>query len=269
VVVFAAGWFIARSLTQPLFRLLSTAQLVTSGDLTARSGLLQRDEIGQLAGAFDTMTQKLQTQHLGTIRALTSAIDARDPYTLGHSVRVAQLSVELGRYLGLPRSMLQHLEIGGYLHDIGKIGIRDAVLLKSHALSKEERTIVEDHPRIGLRILEAVDLSPEVIQFVGGHHERLNGSGYPQGLQGDEISIVPRIGAVADFYDALTTDRPYRKGLSPEEALLLLSKEVEKQLVDASVVDAMKAVAELWEARRLRDESLRGFKATDWASVRE
>jgi putative nucleotidyltransferase with HDIG domain len=263
VIVFVVGWLIARSLTQPLMRLLRAALAVTRGDLTARSGIRQTDEIGQLAGAFDTMTQKLQSQHLGTIRALTSAIDARDQYTLGHSVRVAQLAVELGRHIGLPGPMLQNLEIGGYLHDIGKIGIRDAILLKPSALTDEERTLVQDHPRIGLHILEAVEFSPEVIQFVAGHHERLDGSGYPLGLQSEEITIVPRIGAVADFYDALTTDRPYRRALTPEDALALLTREVDKRLLDPRVVDAMKAIVVLWEERRRDDESLKGFAVID------
>jgi putative nucleotidyltransferase with HDIG domain len=259
IVVFGIGWTVARSLTEPLFQLLRTARRVTQGDLTARSGLVKDDEIGALASAFDAMTQKLQKQHLSTIRALTSAIDARDPYTLGHSVRVAQLSVELGRSLGLPKPTLQHIEVGGYLHDIGKIGIRDAVLLKPGALTKEQRTIIEDHPRIGLRILEAVDLAPEVLEFVGSHHERLDGSGYPLGLRDADVPAIPRIGAVADVYDAITTDRPYRKAMTIEEALALLRREAESGLLDMRVVETLAAIASMWEERLRDDPSLRGF----------
>jgi putative nucleotidyltransferase with HDIG domain len=266
-IVFAIGWLVSRSLTEPLFRLLGTAGRVTKGDLTARSGIEQDDEIGALAKAFDAMTQKLQQQHLATIRALTSAIDARDPYTLGHSVRVAQLSVELGRRIALPKAMLQHVEVGGYLHDIGKIGIRDAVLLKPGALTPEQRTIIQDHPRIGLQILEPVDLAPEILAFVGGHHERLNGSGYPLGLTGEEISIVPRIGAVADIYDAVTTDRPYRKAMTVEETLDLLRREADEGLLDPVIVSAMAEVAALWEERRRDDPALQGYRVLEMVAT--
>jgi putative nucleotidyltransferase with HDIG domain len=113
------------------------------------------------------MTERLAHTHLATIRALTSAIDARDPYTAGHSIRVGQLALEIGRSLELPRRDLQFLEIGGYLHDIGKIGIRDAVLLKTGLLTDDERSLIEEHPRIGLRIVQYVDLADEVLQFIG------------------------------------------------------------------------------------------------------
>jgi putative nucleotidyltransferase with HDIG domain len=212
-----------------------------------------------LAQSFDEMTDKLQRQHLSTVRALTSAIDARDPYTLGHSVRVGQLAVMLGRELGLDPEVLARLEIGGYLHDIGKIGIRDAVLLKPGELSEEERRVIEDHPRIGMRILEAVELPPEVIEFVEGHHERLDGSGYPRRLRGPQISIVKRIAAVADYYDAITTDRPYRSPMSPEQALAALRREAGR-LLDPRVVEALAAVLPDWEQRRSTDPALRGVR---------
>jgi putative nucleotidyltransferase with HDIG domain len=166
------GLYLTHQLTKPILRLVRTARIVASGDLTVRSGVKSGDEIGILATSFDEMTNKLQRQHLSTIRALTSAIDARDPYTMGHSVRVGQLAMMLGRQLGMEDKRLARLEVGGYLHDIGKIGIRDAVLLKPGRLTPEERTIIEDHPRIGLSILEAVDLPEEVVRFVQDHHER-------------------------------------------------------------------------------------------------
>jgi HAMP domain-containing protein len=159
--VLGIGFFLAHRLTTPIMRLVKTARIVAAGDLTARSGVTTSDEIGTLAHSFDEMTDKLQHQHLGTIKALTSAIDARDPYTLGHSVRVGQLAVTIGNHLGLDEKTLSQLEIGGYLHDIGKIGIRDAILLKPAALTHEERQAIEDHPSIGLAILEPVDpMSP-------------------------------------------------------------------------------------------------------------
>jgi putative nucleotidyltransferase with HDIG domain len=205
------------------------------------------------------MTEKLQRQHLNTIRALTSAIDARDPYTLGHSLRVGQLSMMIGREIDLNETVLARLEIGGYLHDIGKIGIRDAVLLKPGRLTPEEREVIQEHPSIGMSILEAVDLPAEVMQFVSGHHERLDGSGYPKGLSGREVSVVARIAAVADMYDAVTTERPYRGPMDPEEALALLRSEAGR-LLDPNVVQALASIQYEWERRRAQEPSLRGIR---------
>jgi putative nucleotidyltransferase with HDIG domain len=250
LAVLAIGWVIARTLTAPLNRLVTTARAVTEGDLNARTGIEQASEIGVLARDFDQMTAKLRRQHLATVRALTSAIDARDPYTLGHSLRVGQLALELGRSLGLPPARLQNLEIGGYLHDIGKIGIRDAVLLKAGRLSDEERALMEEHPQIGLRILEPVELAPEILEFVGLHHERLNGGGYPDGLRGAELSVVARIAAIADAYDALTTDRPYRLAVEPEQAIMVLEREALGGGLDLEVLATLRRVLGAWEDRR-------------------
>jgi len=260
--VLGIGLYLTHQLTKPILRLVRTARLVASGDLTVRSGVISGDEIGILATSFDEMTDKLQRQHLSTIRALTSAIDARDPYTMGHSVRVGQLAMMLGRQLGMEDKRLARLEVGGYLHDIGKIGIRDAVLLKPGRLTPEERKIIEEHPQIGLAILEHVDLPREVVQFVEDHHERLDGSGYPRGLRDDQVSIQARIAAVADMYDAVTSERPYRDPMSPGEALDLLRSE-SGRFLDPGVVQALSAVMDEWEERRLREPALRGFKLPD------
>ncbi len=259
VAAIAIGLLIARGVTAPLLRLVRAAHEVTEGDLTARSGVTGRDEVGELAHSFDVMTERLAGQHLATIRALTTAIDARDPYTAGHSVRVGQLSVEIGRELELPGRDLQYLEIGGYLHDIGKIGIRDSVLLKPGTLTPEERAMIEEHPRIGLEIVQHVDLTQAVKDLVIGHHERLDGSGYPFGLDGEGISIFARIGAVADVFDALTTDRPYRQGFTIEESMSILKREVTDNHLDEAAVDALVRTLPTW-GRRLRVEPLlKGF----------
>jgi putative nucleotidyltransferase with HDIG domain len=257
--VIAIGLYLTHRLTAPILRLVRAAQLVAAGDLTVRSGVRSADEIGVLATSFDDMTEKLQRQHLNTIRALTSAIDARDPYTLGHSLRVGQLSMMIGREIDLNETVLARLEIGGYLHDIGKIGIRDAVLLKPGRLTPEEREVIQEHPSIGMSILEAVDLPAEVMQFVSGHHERLDGSGYPKGLSGREVSVVARIAAVADMYDAVTTERPYRGPMDPEEALALLRSEAGR-LLDPNVVQALASIQYEWERRRAQEPSLRGIR---------
>ena len=258
LAVMLIGWGIAKLLTAPVSRLLQTAQAVTAGDLTARSGLDGQDEIGTLARSFDVMTARLAKQHLASIEALVSAIDARDPYTRGHSVRVGHLSVDIGRELGLSAAHLQHLQIGGYLHDIGKIGVRDAVLLKPGQLTPEERELIEQHPRIGLEILRPVELPSEVESIVGGHHERLDGSGYPLHLSGEELTLFPRIAGVADVYDALITDRPYRAGMNLNDVIRLLQREALSGLMDPEVVAAMIRLAPLWEQRRRDDPQLRG-----------
>ncbi len=252
------GWFVARGLTQPLLRLVSVARAVTAGDLSARAAIQGADEVGILGSSFDEMTARLQRQHLRTIRALTGAIDARDPSTLGHSVRVGQLAVMLGVEIGMPENQLQHLEIGGYLHDIGKIGVRDNVLLKPGALTPEERHMIEQHPKIGLDILAPVELAREVLEFVGSHHEKLNGSGYPAHLQGDDVPIIARIGAVADIYDAMVTDRPYKKGYTPEEALEIMRRDVWDGELEQRIVDALERLVPRWEARRRSDPTLQG-----------
>ena len=261
--VIAVGLFITHRLTSPILRLVTTARKVAAGDLTARSGIRGRDEIGVLAITFDQMTDKLQRQHLSTIRALTSAIDARDPFTSGHSLRVGQLAMMLGRQFDLPESVLAQLEIGGYLHDIGKIGIRDSILLKPGRLTDEERANIEDHPRIGLSILAPVDLRKEVLEFVESHHERLDGSGYPRGLKEDEISMVVRIASVADMYDALTSDRPYRDPTPPREVVKFLRAQAPRYL-DLDVVVSLDRILDEWEERRQTEPALRGFKLPEF-----
>ena len=264
LAVLFTGLLIARSLTRPLLKLVSVAVAVTAGDLTARAHVQSTDEVGVLAGSFNSMTERLHQQHLATIKALTSAIDARDPYTLGHSVRVGQLAVAVGTELGLAASELQHLEIGGYLHDIGKIGVRDSILLKPGALTPEERKMIELHPTIGLEILAAVDLAPEVIQFVAGHHEKLDGSGYPDHVHAPQLSVIARIASVTDIYDALTTDRPYRPAMTVDESLKIIWKAVDEGQLDRAVVTAFERVVPTWEVRRYRDPALKGYKIPGW-----
>ena len=165
----------------------------------------------------------------------------------------------LGRHLDLDEKTLAKIEIGGYLHDIGKIGTRDSVLLKPGPLTTEERRAINEHPRIGLAILEPVHLPGEVIDFVQNHHERLDGSGYPHGLKGEEVSTIARIAAVADMYDALTSDRPYRGAATPEDALALLRSQAGRQL-DPQVVQALTAVQPEWERRRATERDLEGLR---------
>ena len=256
LLILGIGIYMARAITQPLLRLVRSAVQLGGGDLTARADVHSRDEVGVLARTFNEMAGRLERQHLATLGALVSAIDARDPYTRGHSVRVGHLSMDLGREMGMDRGQLHYLQVGGYLHDIGKIGIRDAVLLKPGTLTPEEREIVEQHPLIGLDILSHIELPPEVRAIVGQHHEKLDGSGYPFGIGDAELTAYPRIAAVADIYDALSTSRPYRSAMSIEEALAILQKEAMSGLLDSDVVANMSRIVEAWEARRQKEPAL-------------
>jgi putative nucleotidyltransferase with HDIG domain len=259
VAVLAVGVAIAHGVTSPLLSLVAVARAVAGGDLSVRSTLKTRDEVGTLATSFNIMTDRLANQHLQTIRTLTSAIDARDPYTAGHSVRVGQLSLEIGRELLLPRRELQFLEIGGYLHDVGKIGIRDNVLLKEGPLTEPERLMIAEHPRIGINIVKNVDLPSEVLEIVAGHHEKLDGTGYPYGLDGASISLFARIAAVADIYDALTTERPYKPAMTAKRSVRILREEVAANHLDELAVSALVRVLPVWERRRRREKALQGL----------
>ena len=260
LVMVGTGWLVARSLTAPLAALVKITSAMRGGDLTVRAGFRRHDEIGELAISFDHMADAMQRKHLGTLEALVSAIDARDAYTRGHSVRVGHLAETIGDAIGMQPSERQHLLVGGYLHDIGKIGVRDDVLLKPGALNHEERCAVEQHPTVGLQILAPVGLPQETLDAICQHHERLDGSGYPQGLKGSEVSTYARIVTVADVYDALITDRPYRAALGLSEVFRILESEVHDGKIDGWVVATLRRIAPMWEARRTADPILQGFE---------
>jgi putative nucleotidyltransferase with HDIG domain len=260
LAVMLVGWGVSRALTRPVIRLAQTAQAVSDGDLTARSGVQTADEIGLLAVTFDNMTWRLQRQRTSTIRALASAIDARDAYTLGHSLRVGELASLIGREMGLAEAQVQDLEIGGYLHDVGKIGVRDSVLLKRGALTEDERALIEEHPLIGLRIVQSIELPDGVLDFIGLHHERLDGSGYPYQYSDLEVPLFARIGAVADMYDALITERPYKHAMSCADVLDSMRREASLGRVDLRVMKALEYVVPEWEKRWREDPDLRESK---------
>ncbi|MGC4082719.1 MAG: HD-GYP domain-containing protein [Vicinamibacterales bacterium] len=162
---------------------------------------------------------RTEAAYAGAIRALAAALDARDPYTAGHSERVSVLSVAIGRVLELPEQELEVLRLGALLHDIGKIGIPDDVLRKPGPLTDAEFEAIMEHPVVGARILRSIPFLHPHIDIVELHHERPDGLGYPKGLQGDDIPLLARIVHVADAYDAITSARAYRQGRSSSEAL--------------------------------------------------
>jgi HD-GYP domain-containing protein (c-di-GMP phosphodiesterase class II) len=154
-----------------------------------------------------------------TLRALIGAVEARDAYTHGHSARVAELSVQVGQQLGLRPAALRTLAEGAYLHDVGKVGIPDHVLNKPGALTDEERAWIQEHPLVGSDIVGRAPSLHDALAVIRQHHERYDGQGYPDGLAGEQISLAARIVAVADVWDALTSDRAYRAAWPPDRAL--------------------------------------------------
>lgn len=178
-----------------------------------------------------------------SVKALTSAIDAKDPYTCGHSDRVARIAVRLARELGCTDEQLNTLYLGGLLHDVGKIGIDDRVLGKPDVLTDEEFEHIKQHPVLGERILAGVPQLAHVLPIVRSHHESWDGAGYPDGLVADECPLVARIVAVADSIDAMASDRPYRLGMPHEKVEAILRDGAGKQW-DRRVVDAYFAARE-------------------------
>lgn len=175
--------------------------------------------------------------------SLALSIEAKDPYTGGHCDRLSKYSVVLAEKLGLPEDLRVALRRAGIVHDIGKVAVPERILLKRGALVLEERQIIEQHPVVGERICAPLKSFRHVLPIIRHHHERLDGSGYPDGLKGDQIPLTARVLQTVDIYDALVTDRPYRKALPPEEALTEMLEEVKRGWRDGSLVDELAALA--------------------------
>jgi HD-GYP domain-containing protein (c-di-GMP phosphodiesterase class II) len=159
---------------------------------------------------------------VGVIRSMSSAIDARDPYTRGHSERVGRFARRIAAAMRLEETEQDRIYLSGLLHDVGKIGIPDHVLLKPGKLTDEEFAIIKQHPEIGARIVESLPQLRDLLPGILHHHESVDGSGYPHGLEGEAIPLQARILAVADTYDAMTSHRPYRPGMPHEKAVEIL-----------------------------------------------
>ncbi len=207
-------------------------------------------ETRKQAQALESAYDELQLTYDQTLAALTSALDARDRETEGHSLRVARIAAYLGQKIGLTADQAKILERGAILHDIGKIGISDTILLKPGPLTPEEWKTMRLHPDIGARIIEGIPFLQETLPIIRYHQERWNGSGYPLGLKGHDIPLMARIFAVVDAYDALTTHRPYRTPLSQEDALEYLRGQAEI-LFDAKIVEDFEALVQRGDLEKL------------------
>jgi HD-GYP domain-containing protein (c-di-GMP phosphodiesterase class II) len=189
------------------------------------------------AGAIRDGRQRLQSAYVEFVGSLASALDARDRYTAGHSHRVSDLACATAAMLGVTAGELDQIRIGALLHDIGKIGIADTVLQKPGRLTEEEFALIKQHPEIGRRILEGVQGFAPYLAAVELHHENWDGTGYPRGQSGEQTPLAARIIHVSDAYDAMTTDRPYRGGMSHDKAILILREFAGRQF-DPRVVEA-------------------------------
>lgn len=182
---------------------------------------------------------EMRNLYISTIQALNKTVEAKDPYTSGHANRVEKFAVELATAYQLPFESIENIKTASILHDIGKIGINDAILNKTTRLTNEEYSEIMRHPSIGAEIISKVDFLKDITTIVKHHHERYDGHGYPDGLVGDQIPIEACVLTIADSYDAMTSDRPYRKALTPEEAFEELKKNSGTQfhpgLVDAFI----------------------------------
>jgi HD-GYP domain-containing protein (c-di-GMP phosphodiesterase class II) len=235
-VAAALSALVARSVTRPLREVVRGALEIARGRFGREVPVAARNELGDLAYTFNHMSRELaaydgenrrligalERGYLDTIRSLAAAVDAKDPYTRGHAERVSALAVEIGRELHLGPEALQALEHGGILHDIGKIGIPDAILAKAGTLAPEEMAFVRAHPRVGAEIVAGVAFLADALPAIRSHHERWDGAGYPDALAGEAIPLIARIVNIADTWDACTSRRPYQEPLAPGAVIAIL-----------------------------------------------
>ena len=254
--------FSARRITSPLQVLAQSSQAIARGDFSQRVHLKSRTEIGELATTFNTMSEELEqfvedlkraadenkALFMGSIQMLAGAVDEKDPYTRGHSDRVTKYSLMIATEMGLDPGFLEILRVSAQLHDVGKIGIEDRILKKPGALTPEEFEIMKTHTTRGANILRPVPQLREMLPGIELHHEALNGRGYPYGLKGEEVPLLARVIAVADTFDALTTNRPYQRAHDPVEALRIIQN-ISGQRLDPGAVAALLAVYQRGEIR--------------------
>lgn len=251
------GSYAARKITTPLEVLTESSRAIARGDFSHRVQLHSRTEIGELAQTFNTMTDDLErfvfdlkraaeenrALFLSSIQMLAGAVDEKDPYTRGHSDRVTRYSVLIAKEMGLLNEEIERIRISAQLHDVGKIGIEDRILKKPGALTPDEFEIMKTHTLKGASILRPVEMLKEMIPGIELHHESLDGRGYPYGLKGDQLPLMPRIIMVADTFDAMTTNRPYQAAMDAEYVVRIINSLANTKF-DPRVVAAITSVFE-------------------------
>jgi HD-GYP domain-containing protein (c-di-GMP phosphodiesterase class II) len=254
--------YAARRITNPLEVLTESSRAIARGDFSQRVKVNTHTEIGELAATFNTMSEELEqfvldlkraasenrALFMASIQMLAGAVDEKDPYTRGHSDRVTRYSVMIAREMGLKEDFIEIVRVSAQLHDVGKIGIEDRILKKPGALTPEEFDVMKTHTTKGANILRPVAQLKEMLPGIELHHESLDGRGYPHGLKGEDIPLLPRIIAVADTFDALTTNRPYQQAKETHDALKIIHSLSGKRL-DPVAVFALDAVYHRGEIR--------------------
>jgi putative nucleotidyltransferase with HDIG domain len=239
----ASSVLLSTNLTRPIKQLSSGVEELKHGKRSKPLRIYSKDELGRLTSSFNEMTsliteqqgklgkyaQDLEEAYVSTIRVLSAAIDARDSYTLGHSTRVSELAMELAKELGLKAQLIEEIEIACLFHDVGKIRIPDSILHKRGRLTHAQFKEMRKHPGYGAEILSKAPSLYKFIPAVRHHHEWHNGTGYPDGLSGEMIPRQAAIISLADAYDAITSDRPYRKAMTQKQALEEIKKASGKQ----------------------------------------
>jgi len=271
--IFISIWA-ARRLTTPLDVLTQSSRSIAGGDFTQRVHLKSRTEFGELAETFNSMTDELErfvadlkkaaeqnrSLFFSSIQMLAGAVDEKDPYTRGHSDRVTRYSTLIAGELGLKEDEIERIRISAQLHDVGKIGIEDRILKKPGALTPEEFEIMKTHTTKGAAILRPVDMLRDMLPGIELHHESLDGRGYPFGLKGEQIPLMPRIIMVADTFDAMTTNRPYQAAMDPEYVIRIINSLATTKF-DPVVVTAMTKVFESGKLRIHRAAVVSGDQA--------
>jgi HD-GYP domain-containing protein (c-di-GMP phosphodiesterase class II) len=260
LLAMVAGGLLARRITTPLRNLAEVTSAVAEGDLTRRVPVRSRNELGRLGDNFNAMAveieryvgslrqalQENQELLVDAIRALAAAIDAKSPYTRGHSERVSEYAVAIGKQLGLDDDELRKLQISALLHDVGKIGIEDAILQKPGTLTEGEFAQMRAHPLKGAAIVSPIKRLKDMLSGIRSHHENWSGGGYPDGLVGEDIPVAARVIATADVFDAMTTHRPYQRALGLESVYDRI-RELSGTRLDPAVVGAFFAAIETGE----------------------
>lgn len=238
------GVLVYQGLVKPVRRIGATTGRIADGDFSARIEPRHDDELGTLGNAIDRMADNLQRlfdeqeeAYMSSLQALAKALEAKDAYTATHSGRVAHFSALLGRRIGLSEEDLRLLKQGALMHDLGKIGIPDAILNKPSALTDKEFEAMRSHPEYTYSIMRPLKRFRAFADIARWHHERWDGGGYPDGLRGEDIPLMARIVAIADAWDAMTGDRVYRKGMPQQKALSIIESERDLGQWDPQLVD--------------------------------